>query len=167
MEFIKWLIGTSLFGAVIGFFLGKFGTIWDDKRKEKGESSQLFRNLLQEIGNNRFKCQAIIQGRDAVYFEVYSWDVLRLSKYFSLLTSDRSLVDDLYNLYFSIYQANIRVGGVLSAIDSQIRTATINTNMASTTTQVLRDFLNVVLLPRLNILEGNLSTFLRERKIIK
>ena len=111
----------------------------------------MLRNLLQEISNNRFKCQAIIQGRDAVYFETFSWDSLRLSRYFSLLSENKQLVSDLYNLYLSIYAGNIRVAAFLTAIDSQIRNLnSASATMSSTAGVVLRDFINIDLLPKLN-----------------
>jgi len=80
MDFLKWFLESSIFGTILGFCLGKFGSVWDENKKKKEEGGQLLRNLLQEISNNRFKCQAIIQGRDAVYFETFSWDSLRLSR---------------------------------------------------------------------------------------
>ncbi len=67
LEFLKYLIGSSAFGVVIGFVLGKWGASWEENKL----GDQLLRNLLQEVGSNRFKCQAVNQNRDPMYFEAF------------------------------------------------------------------------------------------------
>lgn len=167
VEFLKWLLGTSVFGVMVGFLLSKWGTAFEENRTEKKVRDQLLRNLLQEISNNRFRCQAISQGRDATYFERFSWDNLRLNKAISFLSNNRQLLDGLYNLYLFIDQGNLRVGAVLTALDANIRTGQlVQSNAINTTSSILRDFVNNVLLPQLNNLEGDFSRFLKDNKLI-
>lgn len=169
IKFIKWMIQTSIFGAVVGFIFGKFGSWWDERQKDKRDGFLLLRNLLQEISNNRFKCQGIIRGNDPVYFETFSWDRLRLSKYFSFLEVNKYLIESVYNLYLSIHAGNIRVGVSLVALDSQIRN--LNQGAAISMSQgafvVLKDYLKDDLLAKLDVTEGEMRRFLRENKIMK
>jgi hypothetical protein len=163
IKILKFILESSLVGVVVGFVLGKWGAQWEENNKE----DQLLRNVLQEIGHNRFKCQGVNQGANATYFERFSWDNVRLHKVFLRISRDQSLTNELYQLYFEIDQANLRVGGVLVALDAQIRTPGQPADTSNHTHNILRDYLNNTLLPRLNNLEGRYSAFLRNNKLIK
>ncbi len=162
LDFLKYLMGSSALGVVIGFVLGKWGASWEENKL----GDQLLRNLLQEVGSNRFKCQAVNQNRDPMYFERLSWDNLRLHKAFLRFSKNQNLVNELYHLYLLVDQANLRVAAFLTAIDAQLRVPNTNQQSIAATNTLLRDLINAELLPKLNNFEGALSTFLREQKVI-
>ena len=161
-EFFKWLFDTAIFGTIIGFLLGRFGSSAEENRKRNEEGQQLLRNLFQEVAGNRLKSQAILDGRDPAFFDVYCWANLRFSNHFSVLSEDKHLIDTLYDLYYVVYNANLRVGGCITAIDNVIRTGVVNQKP----NEILVDFINRILLPKLNKVEGELGAFLRSRKVI-
>jgi len=37
MDFLKWFLESSIFGTILGFCLGKFGSVWDENKKKKEE----------------------------------------------------------------------------------------------------------------------------------
>lgn len=168
LELIKWLVGTSVFGTIVGFCLGKLGTKWDEEQKTKKEGFQLIRNLLQEIGTNRFKADALLKNTDPIYFETFSWDTLRLNKYFQILARDKQMLDSIYHLYLHVYQSNLRVAGAHTALDSLIRNPTSKDagNISNTAHNALRDYVSLTLLPKLREVEMGLRIFLEKEKII-
>jgi hypothetical protein len=167
MDFIKWFLGTSVFGTIIGFCLGKFGSKWDEERKAKKEGHQLLRNLLQEVGANRFKAEAILGGHDPVYFEVFSWDVVKLNKYLQVLAKDKPVLDAIYFLYLLIYQTNLRVATAHAALDSIIRNPSQQAgNMGNLANQTLKDYINASLLPKLKEVEMALRIFLQKERVL-
>ncbi len=167
IDLIKWFIGTSVFGTIVGFCLGKLGTKWGEEQKSKKDGYQLLRNLLQEIGTNRFKAEALLGGNDPIYFEVFSWDALRLNKYFQILAKDKPLLDSAYHLYLFIYQVNVRVAATHSALDSQIRNpAPQATNISTAAYNAVKDYTRISLLPKLKEVEMALRIFLEKEKVL-
>lgn len=167
MENVKWLVETSMFGTIVGFFLGKLGSRIDDDRRDKKHNNQLLRNLYHEVGQNRFRAQAILQGEDPIYFETHSWDAVRLSKALSILDEDKPIFNKIYFLYHSISLSNLRVGATLTAIESIIRNpANSQTGeMSNSASRILREYIQVSLLPKLIEMETALRLFLSGKKI--
>lgn len=162
MEFLKGFLGSSVFSVILGFCLGKWGNIWDDNRKIKEEGRQFLRNLMQEIMNNRVKCQAVIQHKDPIYFEKFSWDALRLSKHLSILSKDKDLLNSLHKLYIYIDSANLGAHITLTALDCNIKNRNTDTQaIANHANKIMIDSIAVDLLPKLSTLEDRLAVFLR------
>lgn len=168
-DFIKWLIGTSVFGAVVGFILGRWGAASADKHKEESFGHQLLRNLYQEVGSNRFKIQALLAGEDALYLETFSWDAVRVNRAFLIFDKDKAVHDKLHYLYLSIQRVNLRVAGVLTSLDSMLRNPANPgaKEMSDLATKILKEYAQATLLPRLIEMETALRLFLEKEKIIK
>lgn len=150
-------------GVVLGFLLGFVGEFWRQRIYQHRVNAELMRALLQEIGSNRMKCQAISANRDiTTYLESGCWDRIRFSDtlYHCITSRDNDIYQRIIALYMRIARINILMGAHLSAVDSLVRVGGQTAiGMVETTFNVLREAITLFL-PQLTTLETDFRDFL-------
>ena len=168
-EFLKNLAPTALscistlLGVGLGYWLGLIGENKREKRNKDNVNAELMRALLQEIQNNRIKCQTISTNQEAAsYLDFYIWDRIRISDtlYHCITMKNSDIYHKIIAVYTGIQNINLRIAANLSALDSFIRSGgTISPDMRNNTYRLLRETVIAFLL-QLTDLENTYRDFL-------
>ena len=154
---------TTLLGVGLGYWLGLIGEDKREKRNKDNVNAELMRALLQEIGNNRIKCQTISTNQEAnSYLDFYIWDRIRISDtlYHCITMKNADIYQRIITVYMGIQNINLKIAANLSALDSFIRTGgSISPDMMNKTYGLLRETV-IAFLPQLTAIENTYRDFL-------